>query len=70
MSVAGVLWGMIWGGSQRVFLTRVETIKFRIVIIRQIVYITVTFPLIISSFSSAHIVSLKYPKVKLAELIL
>ncbi len=42
------------GGSQG-FLTRVETMENGICIITQIVYATVTFKLIISSFSSAYI---------------
>ncbi len=40
------------GGSQG-FLTRVETMENGICIITQFVYATVTFKLIISSFSSA-----------------
>ncbi len=48
---------MAWhrGGSHRLFLRMVETIEFDIFIITQIVYIIVTFKLIISSYTSAAI---------------
>ncbi len=49
------------GGSQRLFLLRVETMEFDICIITQIVYAIVTFKLIISSFSSAYIVHINAP---------
>ncbi len=47
--------------SQRLFLTRVETMEFVICIITQIVYAIVTFKLINSSFSSAYIVHISTP---------
>ncbi len=43
------------------FLTRVETMELGICIITQIVYIIVTFKLIISSFSRAYIAHISTP---------
>ncbi len=51
------------GGSQRLFLTRVETMENGICIITQIVYVIVTFKLIISNFSSGYIAHLAHLQV-------
>ncbi len=49
------------GGSQRLFVRRIETMEFNIFIITQIVHAIVTFKLIIFSISGAYIVHLSTP---------
>ncbi len=51
--------GQIRGGSQRLFLTRVETKEFDVFIITQITYVIVTFKSTIPTCSRAHIAHLQ-----------